>query len=77
MIYCNQTSVTADSGTYDFGMDASNLTGIITFSKDSFEILKWPNEENTCRPWLRKLLAKYRKEFEAGVFKEKLAYECG
>ena len=76
MIYCNRTSKTKTSGTYSFGMNAENLSGVITFSKDSFEIEKWPDEGENCKLWLRKLIAKHRGDFQKGVFRKKLAYEC-
>lgn len=79
MVYCELKKTDDNSATYDFGMDTDALSGSVIFYKDSNEpeVTKLPNEGEKVLPWLRKLNARYRKDFSQGIFKDKLSYECG
>ncbi len=79
MVYCNLVSSNAQLAIYNFGMNTNDLSGSVTFYKDSNEpeVTKLPKEGEKVLPWLWKLNARHRKDFSQGVFKEKLSYECG
>lgn len=79
MVYCKLVNSNEQLAVYDFGMDADNLSGSVTFYKDSNEpeVTQLPKEGEKVLIWLRKLNARHRGEFSKGIFKEKLSYECG
>ncbi|MFG6378591.1 MAG: hypothetical protein K1W19_09810 [Lachnospiraceae bacterium] len=79
MVYCNLVSSNEQLAVYNFGMDTNDLSGSVTFYKDSNEpeVTKLPKEGEKVLSWLWKLNARYRKDFSQGIFKEKLSYECG
>lgn len=79
MIYCNLVSSNEQLAVYDFGMDADNLSGSVTFYRDNNEpeVTKLPKEGEKSLLWIRKLNVRYRKDFSQGIFKDKIAYECG
>jgi len=77
MVCCNYIKSGDGTVTYAYGNRESDITGIITFdvADGSFTIEKEPENGTVYMRSLYKLATKYRKDFEQGIFKKKLAFE--
>lgn len=78
MVYCNYKSHTDDTVTYAYGETIDDITGELIFcfgEKEGIEIIRKPEKYPVRISQIRSVYGKHRKEFEQGIFKEKIAYE--
>lgn len=79
MVYCNYKSHTNDAATYAYGENIGDITGELIFhfgEEEGIEIIREPEKYPVLTRQLHSLYGMHRKEFERGVFKEKIAYEA-
>ena len=77
MVYCNLVENTVHTVTYDFGGIVNDITGrfVFDFINNRLDIIKEPKKEMAPIRHIHSLLRLHQKEFQSGVFKEKISYE--
>lgn len=78
MVYCNLIDANETSARYAYGSHPTSLTGEIYFDGKNgyFEIIKEPENDTVYLKCLKSLYWKYYRDFEKGVFREKIAFEA-
>ena len=77
MVFCKKVQDYGDHAEYAFGASISDMSGTLTVYPDKPpEITSKPVEMSVSYLWIAKLFDKYKKEFEQGTFRDKIAYEC-
>jgi hypothetical protein len=79
MIYCKLLSKDGQLLRYAIGGVSDDLTGEIEVNKDdlSYHILKEPKNSFLYYRHIDSMLARCKKDFGQGVFKDKIAHEIG
>lgn len=79
MVYCKRLEKTETYAVYSIGTAVEDMTGRVRFYGDlrEPELLKQAQGEPVGIRHLAGIYGKYREEFAAGNFREKLAYEIG
>lgn len=79
MVYCKYKSNTENTVTYAYGETIDDITGELIFhfgENEGFEIIRKPEKYPVITRQIHSLYGMHRKEFEQGIFKEKIAYEA-
>lgn len=79
MVYCKRLEKTREYAVYSIGTAVEDMTGRVRFYRDlrEPELLEQAQGEPVGIRHLAGIYIKYREEFAAGNFREKLAYEIG
>lgn len=79
MVYCSLKEKHDTQCVYYFGGNTSDLSGEVVFFSDARTpvILKEPETHHVGIAPLAQVNAKYHKDFIAGIFKDRISYECG
>lgn len=77
MVYCKLISVTNRIVRYAIGGYVNDITGELILHRDTneYEVVKVPENSKVYRTHIECMLRKHFKEFQKGIFKEKIAYE--
>ena len=78
ILYCKLKENTDSTVTYSFGDVYDNMPGEVVFHfvDDVIEIVKKPIDQAIFSRQLNSLYGMHREEFQKGIFKENIAYEC-
>ena len=78
-IYCNLISRDGQILRYAIGSLVNDITGEIEVNIDdlSYKIIKQPENSVLYGRLIESMLAKHKKEYDQGVFKEKISREIG
>ena len=77
MVYCNFMKRDGDLLYYTIGGNIDDLTGVICidYVNQEYTVLKKPGASNVYYRHIDSMLRKAQKDFERGIFRERLAYE--
>ena len=77
MVYCILLSVDGDNATYAIGSLINDITGkmVLNHKKSEYSIINQPNNEAVYDHFVTRMLSKYKKELDRGIFPKEMAYE--
>ena len=79
MVYCNLISSDGKSLRYAIGGLVNDITGEMEVNKEdlSYKIIKQPESSVLYGRHIESMLARHKREYDQGIFKERISHEIG